>query len=163
MRRVSRILLSAGVGAWLGAMLLLSFVLAPTAFSVIGSRHEAGNLVAATLNTMYLASYIIGPALVFVSVVARPAGRGILWALRTILLTLMTLSTVIGREVVGARLVNLRRAMGAMIEAVPADDPVRLLFNQWHQFSVFLMLFNIIAAVTVLLFLSLESSDERRR
>ncbi|MFQ5960733.1 MAG: DUF4149 domain-containing protein, partial [Candidatus Methylomirabilales bacterium] len=139
------IFLAGGTGAWLGAMVFLSFVVAPTAFATLTSRHQAGDLVAATLNTLYLSGYILGPLLVLVSVVTQSLRGRLLWAVRTILLVLMTVSTVLAREFVGAKLLSLRRAMGPMIN-VPPDDPMRLLFQQWHQVSVLLMLFNIAAA-----------------
>lgn len=161
MRRASVVFLAAGVGAWLGAMVFLSFVVAPGAFAILESRHQAGDLVAGTLNTLYLSGYILGPLLILVSVVTRPLGRGLLWGVRTILLTLMSVSTIISREFVGAKLLSLRRAMGMMIEKVPPDDPLRLLFQQWHQISVFLMIFNMLAAIAVLTVLCLEGPSER--
>jgi hypothetical protein len=156
------IFLAAGVGTWLGAMVFLSFVVAPTAFVILESRHQAGDLVAATLNILYLAGYILGPTFVFVSVATRPLARPLLWGLRTILLILMSASTLISRELVGSKLLSLRQAMGTMIEKVPADDPIRLLFQQWHQISVLLMLFNIVAATVVLFLLYFEGFREAR-
>lgn len=161
MRRASVVFLAAGVGAWLGAMAFLSFAVAPTAFAVLESRQQAGDLVAGTLNTLYLSGYILGPLLILVSVVTRPLGRGLLWGIRTILLILMSVSTIVSREFVGAKLLSLRRAMGMMIEKVPPDDPLRLLFQQWHQISVFLMIFNMLAAIAVLTLLYLEGRSER--
>ncbi|MFQ5989212.1 MAG: DUF4149 domain-containing protein [Candidatus Methylomirabilales bacterium] len=156
------IFLAAGTGTWLGAMVFLSFAVAPSAFSILESRHQAGDLVAATLNILYLAGYILGPILVLVSVVTRPFGRPLLWGIRTILLILMSVSTLIARELVGPKLVSLRQAMGTVIEKIPPDDPMRLLFQQWHQVSVLLMLFNIGAAVAVLLLLCVEGFQEAR-
>jgi len=141
-------------------MVFLSFVVAPTAFAVLESRHQAGELVAATLNVLYLSAYILGPLLVLASIAVRPLGRRLLWGLRTILLILMTASTLISREIVGTKLFSLRRAMGAAIQSIPPGDPLRLQFQQWHQFSVLLMLFNIAAAAAVLCILSLEALRE---
>ena len=160
MRRASGVFLAAGVGAWLGAMAFLSFVVAPTAFAILESRHQAGDMVAATLNILHLSGYILGPLLIFVSIVTRPLGRGILWGIRTILLTLMSVSTIISREFVGGKLLSLRRAIGVMIEKVPPDDQLRLLFRQWHQISVFLMIFNMLAATAVLILLYLEARGD---
>ncbi len=160
MRRGLLILLAAGVGVWLGAMLFLTFVLAPNAFVILESRHRAGDLVTATLNVLHLSGYILGPLLILVSLVTRPARLQLLWGVRTLLLVLITVSTVISRELVGPKLLSLRRSMGALIERVAPDDPLRLLFNQWHQFSVLLMLFNIAAAAGVLLLLTCEGFGE---
>ena len=121
MRRIFVIMLPAGVGVWLGAMVFFSFAVAPTAFATLESRHQAGDLVAATLNILYLFGYVLGPLLVLASVVARPIGRQRLWGLRTILLVLMTLSALISREFVGTKLLALRRAMGPMIEKIPPE------------------------------------------
>lgn len=156
------VLLAAGTGVWLGAMVFLSFVLAPTAFATLESRHQAGDLVAATLNILYLSGYILGPLLVLVSVMTRPLGGRLLWGIRTILLVLMTVSTLVSRELVGTKLLSLRRAMGAIIEKIPLDDPSRLLFQQWHQYSVLLMLFNIAAAAAVLAVLCFEGFGKTR-
>lgn len=162
MRHSLLIFLAAGVGAWLGAMVFLSFAVAPTAFALLESRHQAGDLVAATLNVLYLAAYLLGPLLVLASIAIRPLGRRLLWGVRTILLILMTASTLISREIVGTKLFTLRRAMGAAIESIPPGDPLRLQFQQWHQFSVLLMLFNIAAAAAVLILLSVETFGEGR-
>jgi len=108
------------------------------------------------LNVVYLSGYILGPLLILVSLGTRPLRSRLLWGVRTVLLVLITVSTVISREVVGPKLLNLRRSMGMVIEKVPLDDPLRLLFQQWHQFSVLLMLFNIAAAAVVLLLLFFE-------
>jgi hypothetical protein len=143
-------------------MAFLSFAVAPTAFAILESRHQAGDLVAATLNILYLSAYLLGPLLVLVSIAIRPFGRRLIWGLRTILLILMTASTVISREIVGAKLYSLRRAMGAAIQSVPAGDPLRSQFQQWHQFSVLLMLFNIAAAAAVLFLLLVETSRDGR-
>ena len=162
MRRALLIILAAGAGAWLGAMLFLSAAVAPTAFAILESRHQAGDLVARTLNILYLSGYILGPALVLVSVVARTLARPLVWGLRTILLILITVSTVVSREFVGQKLLSLRQAMGPLIEQIPAGDPLRLLFRQWHQLSVLLMLFNIAAAAAVILLLCFEAYTESR-
>lgn len=160
MRRSLLILLAAGVGIWLGAMLFLTFILAPAAFAILESRHQAGDLVTATLNVLHLSGYILGPLLFLVSLFTRPLRWRLLWGLRTTLLALITVSTIVSREVVGAKLLSLRRSMGVLTEKVPPDDPLRLLFHQWHQFSVLLMLFNIVAATTVLLLLFFEGFRE---
>ena len=162
MRAPLVIVLAAGVGAWLGAMVFLSFVLAPTLFAILESRHQAGEVVAATLNILHLVGYTVGPFFVLVSLLVRGSGHRLLGGLRTILLILMTVSTVVSREVVGTKLLSLRQAMGGMIGSVPPDDPLRPLFQQWHQFSVLLMLFNIAAAATVLFLLSVETVGEGR-
>jgi hypothetical protein len=163
MHRTLLILLASGVGAWLGVMVFLSFVVAPSAFALLESRHQAGDLVAATLNVLDLSVYILGPLLVLVSIAVYPLGRRILWGLRTILLVLMTASTLISREIVGTRLFSLRRAMGAAIQSIPPGDPLRLQFQQWHQFSVLLMLLNIAAATVVLSIVFVEAFREGQR
>ena len=160
MQRAFVIILAAGVGAWLGAMVLLSFAVAPMAFASLESRHQAGDLVGRTLNILYLSGYILGPTLVLVSVLARPLAWPLLWRIRTILLILMTAATLVAREFVGQKLLSLRLAMGNMIEHSPVGDPLRLLFQQWHQASVLLMFFNIVAAAVVILLLSYEGYSE---
>ena len=155
------IFLAAGTGIWLGAMVFLSFAVAPTAFAILESRDQAGDVVATSLNLLYLSGYILGPLLVFVSVMTQPIRGRPLWALRTILLVLMTVSTLISREFVGAKLLGLRRAMGQLMSVSP-DNPLRLQFQQWHTVSVLLMLFNIVAAVLVLAALCFERFGQAR-
>ncbi|MFQ5848812.1 MAG: DUF4149 domain-containing protein [Candidatus Methylomirabilales bacterium] len=162
MSRNYLILLTSVTGAWLGAMVFVSFAVAPIAFATLESRHQAGDLVAATLNVLYLSGYILGPLLVLVSAATRTPGRRLLWGVRTVLLILMSVSTLVARELVGAKLSSVRRAMGRAIEQVPLDDPLRVLFQQWHHVSVLLMLFNIAAALAVLLLLCFERSGQAR-
>ncbi len=155
------VMLAAGTGVWLGAMVFLSFAVAPTAFAILENRDHAGNVVATSLNILYLSGYVLGPALVFLSVATPSLRARFPWALRTILLVLMTVSTLVAREFVGMKLLNLRRAIGPIMSLAP-DDPLRLQFQQWHQVSVLLMLFNILAATAVLAVLCFEQTGRAR-
>jgi hypothetical protein len=137
---------------WLGAMVFFSAAVAPSAFGVLPTRYLAGTLVNSVLGKLEWWGLVCGVLLTGIqaALVIR-AGKLTTWAGRLAvgLPVLMTVVVAISKFVVSARLAAIRRALGSELEQLPLDDPTRLTFAAWHQYSVWLMGFNILAAVAL--------------
>lgn len=140
------------LAVWLGAMVFFSAAVAPSAFGVLPTRYLAGTLVNSVLGKLEWWGLVCGVLLTGIQVaqVIR-AGKLTTWAGRLAvgLPVLMTVVVAISKFVVSARLAAIRRALGSELEQLPLDDPTRLTFAAWHQYSVWLMGFNILAAVAL--------------
>src|SRR5580698_10469590 len=101
-----RFLMLLSLVVWLGGIIFLAFVEAPTAFSpgLLPSRHRAG------------------------SIIARPL------AARHLLIALMLLLTMISQFAISPKLHALRAEVG-VIDNLPPDSPQRREFDRLHIWS----------------------------
>jgi len=137
---------------WLGAMAFFSFVVAPAAFAALPQQQLAGALVSRTLGALEIIGIIIGALLMLILIFSRErACDASLYEL--IALALMTVSTVVSHFVVSKRMHEMRLNFGE-IALLAANDPTRIAFDRLHQYSVWLMSFNIIAAVVLIVYLA---------
>jgi Domain of unknown function (DUF4149) len=146
------------LSAWIGSMIFFSFAVAPSAFAVLPSRELAGKVVTSVISKVELLGLVIGPLLILIQL-ADWRGRNVASAgkaLRLILLCVMIAMAALSRFWVSATLVSLRLAMGGMIDDVPKTDPLRVQFNDMHQYSVALMGTAMLAGLAVL-FLTVRS------
>lgn len=140
------------LAVWIGSMVFFSFAVAPSAFSVLPSRHLAGLLVTSTITKVEIIGMVIGPLLLLLQAAsfrARRAG-GRLKALGLILVAVMTAAAALSRFWVSAEMQSLRNQMGGVIDDVAATDPLRVQFNDLHQYSVVLMSVALFAGLAVL-------------
>src|ERR1041384_7506878 len=107
---------------------------------------------------------VIGPLLILIQLATWRRSRSgkLSKNLRIILVLVMIASAALSRFWVSTRMVSLRSTMGGHIDDVPISDPLRIQFNNLHQYSVSLMATAMIAGVIVL-FLSVRTRLERRR
>ena len=122
------------LGVWLGGVCLLSFVVAPGAFSILGNRDVAGSMVAYTLGRAHFIG--IGAGIIylvanFLSASSLPS----IARLAAIAVIIMLLLTVFSQFYVMAHLAELRTQMGS-VDRTPATDPLRVQFDRLHQWSV---------------------------
>lgn len=140
------------LGLWLGAMAFFSFVVAPGAFAVLKQQQLAGVVVSRTLGILEIGGVIIGVLLIVILIFSRERdGRAAFYEL--IALALMTVSTLVSRFVVSSRMHDLRANFGE-IAMLAANDPARLEFDRLHQYSVWLMGFNILGAIALIVYLA---------
>ncbi|HVF92001.1 MAG TPA: DUF4149 domain-containing protein [Blastocatellia bacterium] len=139
---------------WLGSMFFFSFMVPPSAFGVLPSRHLAGQLVASTLGKVELIGLIIGALVVLVQLATWKL-RGTSLARLGLALAMMA-AMAVSRLWVSSTLMDLRASMGGIIDDVPATDPLRVQFNSLHQYSVALMMTAMVSGL-VLLFLTVRS------
>ena len=140
-----RLLLTA---IWLGAAVFFIFV-AQSAFAVLPERELAGAMVNRTLAIVNYGGLAIALILLATSLVGQAAvNRCWLWTERIVLLVLAA-ATAIGQFVIGWWLMLLRNEMGKPIDQVAADDPLRVQFNQMHEYSVWVLMTGMAAALIV--------------
>jgi uncharacterized membrane protein len=122
------------LGTWLGAIIYLSFVVAPGAFATLGSRDQAGAVVGMALGRLHHLGVIA--ALIYLG-----AGLGLVGSIRglaqpaALAVIAMLLLTVASQHMVTPRMAELRKQM-ISVDATPRDNPLRVRFDRLHQWSV---------------------------
>ena len=122
---------------WLGGLIFLSFVLAPTAFAVIPTRHMAGTVVGRSLGMLHWMGIISGLVFLIASLAYSrlTTGSPRPFAARNVLIVLMLVLTLISQFGIMPRMIALRNAM-VLIDSVPLNDPARMEFDGLHAWSV---------------------------
>lgn len=141
---IIRILLLA---LWLGAACFFSFAVAPSAFAVLPSRELAGSVVSRTLSIVNFSGVAIGLILLATSFIKQVEARKFLnWTERFFLL-ILTVACGIGQFVIAVWLAYIRSLIGRPIEELAAEDALRVQFNNLHEYSVWVLLAAMIAAL----------------
>src|SRR5262245_33209325 len=139
------------LGLWLGAMAFFSFVVAPAAFATLPQQQLAGAIVSRTLGALEIGGAIIGALLIAILLFSRERDMAFLYEL--IALALMTISMLVSHFVVSRRMHDLRVSLGEIAQ-LAANDPARLEFDRLHQYSVWLMGFDILGAVALIVYMA---------
>lgn len=139
------------LGLWLGAMAFFSFVVAPSAFAVLQQQQLAGALVSRTLGALEIIGIIAGAILIALLFFSKERDRAFLYEL--IALALMTVSMLVSHFVVSRRMHDLRMTLGEIAQ-LAANDPARVEFDRLHQYSVWLMGFDILGAIALIVYLA---------
>jgi hypothetical protein len=141
------------LGLWLGAAVLFSAVVAPTAFRVLrgfnlpNAGEIAGTIVSHTLSVVNISGFILSLILMVIAFgFKRNYSRG-RSAAQMVLPALMAITTAAGEWVIAARMRALRAAMIMPIDQVAASDPKRVAFAALHGYSVAALSVAIIAAL----------------
>ena len=132
-----RFLMFLSLIVWIGGIVFLSFVEAPTAFSVIPSRHMAGTVVGHSLGILHWMGLFSGVVFLGSSTLLSSLATGSAkpLAARHILICAMLLLTVISQFGISPKMATLRAQFGD-IDTVPANDPGRVQFDSLHVWSV---------------------------
>ncbi len=134
------------LGVWLGAAVFFIAV-AQSAFAVLPQRELAGAVVGRTLSVLNYGGLAISVVLLLTSLIgSRLAGRVGVWAERFLLLVIAA-ACAIGEFVIGVWLVMVRAQIGKPIDEVAADDPVKLQFDNLHEWSVWVLMAAMAAGV----------------
>jgi hypothetical protein len=141
------------LGLWLGAAVLFSAVVAPTAFRVLrgfnlpNAGEIAGTIVSHTLSVVNISGFVLSLILMVIALgLKRNHSRGRLTT-QMVLLAIITITTAVGEWIIAARMRALRAAMVVPIDQVPASDPKRVAFAALHGYSVAALGVAIIAAL----------------
>ena len=119
---------------WLGADAFLSFVVAPGAFAILGSRDAAGMMVGYSLGRLHFAGIFLG--LVFLAArLARTQDFGSFTSPAALCVVLMVLLTATSQSTVSSRMETLKKEM-VSVQNTPETDPRRVEFNRLHHRSV---------------------------
>ena len=121
---------------WLGGLIFFSFVLAPTVFSVLPTRHLAGSVVSRSLTALHWIGIVSGIAFLITSMLSSRLHAGSTQPLapRHILLYIMLGLTLISQFGITPKMATLRASMPET-DSMTATDPVRVQFNSLHAWS----------------------------
>ena len=122
------------LGLWLGSDVFLSFVVAPGAFRVLGSRDAAGAMVGFALGRMHLLGVICGVVFLLARLARMRTFASFVApvALCAVLMIALTVASQVG---VSPRMAVLRVQMGS-IQATAEDSPLLAEFSRLHRISV---------------------------
>ncbi len=131
-----RYLMLLSLVVWLGGLIFFSFVVAPTAFSVLPSRHLAGSVVSRSLSALHWMGLASGVVFLVTSMLhARfSTGSPHPLAARHVLILCMLALTAISQFGISPKMATLRAGLGE-IDNVPAANPARVQFNSLHVWS----------------------------
>lgn len=142
---------------WVGGLVALSGVAAPSAFEVMAARQVtdgrvlAGALFGEMLRRFTLISYAAG-GLVLLTLVARrilgPRPHRFAW--RAGLAALMLATTAYGSIAVASRIQQLQRGMAVSPSSLPIDDARRVEFGRLHGLSTALQLVPLLGGLALL-------------
>ena len=142
---------------WLGGMVLLGALVAPTTFQVLQSlepstgRALAGEVFGAMLARFHYIAYGAGGVLLvtlmaMARLARRPAGYGVRGAMVAVMLAVALYSGL----VVLTRIDTLQRDVGGLASSLPAGDARRLEFDALHVLSTRLMMLNMAGGLALL-------------
>ena len=145
------------LAVWLGGMIVLGAVVAPSTFQVLQAsepatgRLLAGEVFGAILEQFHYVAYGSG-ALLLVMLAAMallgPRPRG--FAARSALVAVMLLVALYSGFVVLREVNAIQQEVGGLPSSLPADDARRVRFDYLHQLSTRLMMFNIVGGLALL-------------
>ncbi len=151
--------------AWLGGMLVLGALVAPTTFQVLQSaapetgRALAGDVFGATIARFHYVEYGAGALLLLSLAGMRLLGpRPPAFGVRAAVVAIMLAAAVYSGVVVLGQMDGIQLETGGVVSGLPASDPRRVRFDDLHRLSTSLMLFNIAGA---LLLVYWEARDDR--
>jgi hypothetical protein len=141
------------VGLWLGAAVFFIGV-AQSAFAVLPQRELAGAVVNRTLAVLDYSGLAIALLLILSSfILSKELSRFWLWTERFLLLVVAA-ACAVGQFVIGLWLSMIRAQIGRPIDEVAADDPLKLRFDQLHEYSVWVLFAGMAAALLVFFIIS---------
>jgi uncharacterized membrane protein len=123
-----------GLSLWLGSDVFLSFVVAPGAFRILGSRDQAGAMVGYSLTVMHIGGIVCGCVIMLVRLLRTKTFASLVTPAALCVLLMIAL-TAISQYTVTAKMAALRVQMGS-IQATAADSPLLAEFSRLHRISV---------------------------
>jgi uncharacterized membrane protein len=133
-----RFLMLLSLVVWLGGIIFLAFVEAPTAFSpgLLPSRHMAGSIIGRSLDVLHYMAIVSGIVFLVASMVLSrmTAGNARPLAARHLLIALMLLLTMISQFAISPKMHALRAEVG-VIDNLPPDSQQRREFDRLHIWS----------------------------
>lgn len=136
------------LGIWLGAAVFFIGV-AQNAFAVLPQRELAGAVVNRNLSLLNYAGLAVVVILIITSLIAAAnVNKFWLWIERFLLL-LIGAACAVGQFVIGFWLASVRAQIGRPIDEVATDDPLRVQFNMLHEYSVWVLMTAMVAALIV--------------
>jgi len=151
---------------WLGTAIFFGAAVAPALFGILrgagllNANELAGSIVTRLLGFINKGGFEIALFLLVTGFFVDRNRRAIARAAEMISIAIMAIMTAISNWVISARLLELRRSMGAPIDQVSPADPRRLSFDSLHRYSVTVMGVAILAALVAFLIASWRSDNQ---
>ncbi len=149
---------------WLGGMVVLGAVVAPTTFQVlqdrepVGGRALAGELFGVMVTRFHYVAYGAGVVLlVSLAAMAVLGPRPVHFLVRTIIVAAMLAVSLYSGVVVLGGIDRIQQEVGALPSRLPPTDSRRMQFDSLHQLSTRLMMLNVAAALLLLYWEARES------
>ena len=145
---------------WLGAAIFFGAAVAPALFGVLrgaglaNANELAGSIVTRLLGFINKGGFEIALFLFVTAVFIDRNQRAIARAAEVISLAIMAIMTGTSNWIISARMLELRRSMGAPIDQVAPADPRRMSFDSLHRYSVTVMGAAIVAGLVAFLIAS---------
>lgn len=153
---VVRYLYALGLAIWLGGMVLLGALVAPTTFQVLQSadatngRALAGQLFGTTLARFHPIAYGLGGLLLVLLIAMRVLGpKPAAFGIRALIVAAMLAVALYSGQVVLTRVDAIQAEVGTLPSRLPAGDPRRVEFDALHTLATRLMMINILAALVL--------------
>ena len=127
------------LGLWLGGSVFFIAV-AQVAFSILPERELAGAIVGRSLTVLNFSGIAIAVLILLMSfLTARGTNRALAWIDRLLIL-MVAVACAVGQFVIGYMISSVRSQMGGRkIDEFAVDDPLRIQFNQAHEYSVWVL------------------------
>ena len=142
---------------WLGGMIVLGALVAPTTFQIlqavepIGGRELAGEVFGAVIARFHYLAYAAGVLLlVSLTAMAVLGPRPRAYAVRSALIAAMLGVSLYSGLVILSRIDAIQRDAAGSVSRLPVDDPRRGRFDQLHELSTRLMMLNLAGAMMLL-------------
>jgi hypothetical protein len=141
------------VGLWLGASVFFVGV-AQAAFAVLPQKDLAGSVVGRSLSIVDYAGIVIAAVLIVTSVLgAARVNKFWLWIERFLLLVVGA-ACAVEEFVLGFWMSSIRSQITGPIENAAADDPLKLRFDELHQYSEWVLMAAMVAALITFFIIS---------
>jgi uncharacterized protein DUF4149 len=143
---------------WVGGLVALGGIAAPSVFDVLADRHVPGGRVLAgavfgeTLRRFHLLAYGCGAALLGTLIARGVLGpRPVKFAARLGIACAMLAATLYSGLIVSPKIVSAQSAIGAAPSSLPEGDPRRTAFGRLHALSSGLLLVPLLGGMLLLL------------
>ncbi len=150
---------------WLGSDVFLSFVVAPGAFRILGSRDQAGAMVGFALGRMHVAGMVCGLVLLLARLIRTKTLAS--WATPAALCAVLMIAlTAVSQFTVSTKMAALRVQIGPIesatakrsTQATAADSALLAEFSRLHRVSVMLESGVLLAGFSALYLMVRESA-----
>jgi len=142
---------------WVGGLLALGAIVAPSTFDILAARHVADNRVLAgaifgeALRRFHLLSYACAFVLLTTLLIRGVLGpRPVMFAARLAIVLVMLGASAYVDFVVSARIASVQAQIGAAPSSLPEGDPRRVAFGRLHATATGLELVPILGGLLLL-------------
>jgi hypothetical protein len=127
---------------WVGGLLVLGAIVAPSVFEVLAAHHivndrlVGGAVFGEILRRFHVLSFTCGAVLLSTLVARGVMGpRPIMFAARLVVAFLMLAATVYSGMIVAPRIAQIQSSTGVAPSTLPENDPRRVEFGRLHTIS----------------------------